>query len=116
MFSAEFETSQWLNCSKTVLLSLLHFRMLISRPINFYDGRLNVNRNHTATDTNELLDIHGHVLLLHAWDSELLPEQLRPPLFGVGLVQVRLRVCVPPPHVCVQLPQAPQFDQPPLTI
>lgn len=46
MFSAEFETSQWLNCSKTVLLSLLHFRMLISRPINFYDGRLNVNTHY----------------------------------------------------------------------
>ena len=34
---------------------------------------------------------------------------------GGGLVHVRMRVCVPRPHVTVQLLQAPQFDQPPLT-
>lgn len=32
---------------------------------------------------------------------------------GGGLVQVRLRVCDPPPHVTLQLPQAFQFDHPP---
>ncbi len=57
----------------------------------------------------------GHSLVLQDWDWELFPWQSIPPLVGGGLVQVRMRVWIPPPHVRLQLPQTPQFDQPPLT-
>lgn len=30
-------------------------------------------------------------------------------------MQLRVRTCVPPPHVTVQVPQDPQLDKPPST-
>ena len=57
----------------------------------------------------------GQLFVLHDRDWEWLPWQKSPPLGG-GLVQVRERVCFPPPHVTLQLPQAFQLDHPPLTV
>ena len=57
--------------------------------------------------------------MLHNRDCEPLPPLQNPGSVtfledrGGGLVQVRLRVCDPPPHVKLQLPQAFQFDHPP---
>ena len=46
---------------------------------------------------------------------ELFPEHGEPLLAGTGLVQVRMRVCDPPPHVTSQALHVPQVDQPPST-
>ena len=54
-----------------------------------------------------------HVLVLHARVSVALPEHWLPPYLGDGLVQLRLRVCVPPPHVLEQPLNEVQPDQPP---
>ena len=43
------------------------------------------------------------------------PKQLAPPLAGDGLLQLRVRVCVPPPHVTLQVPQLAQPPQFPST-
>ena len=43
------------------------------------------------------------------------PTQLSPPLAGAGLLQSRVRVCVPPPHVTLQVLQVFQIPQFPLT-
>ena len=43
------------------------------------------------------------------------PTQLSPPLAGAGLLQSRVRVCVPPPHVTLQVLQVSQIPQFPLT-
>ena len=40
-----------------------------------------------------------HRAVLHDWDWELLPKHPAPPPDGGGLVQVRMRVCVPTPQV-----------------
>ena len=56
-----------------------------------------------------------HPCVLHDRDSELLPRQFSPPPEGGGLLQVRMRVCEPPPHVTLQPLHVPQLDQPPLT-
>ena len=56
-----------------------------------------------------------HSFVLHAWDWTLLPWHWAPPLLGAGLLQVRVRVCVPPPHVTLQRSKSPQLDHAPLT-
>ena len=43
------------------------------------------------------------------------PTQLAPPLAGAGLLQKRVRVCVPPPHVTLQVLQELQPPQFPFT-
>ena len=43
------------------------------------------------------------------------PTQLSPPLAGAGLLQSRVRVCVPPPHVTLQVLQVFQLPQFPFT-
>ena len=55
----------------------------------------------------------GQLFLLHDWDSKGIPWQSLPPPCGGGLEHDRTRVSCPLPHVTVQLPQAPQGDQPP---
>ena len=40
-----------------------------------------------------------HWCVLQDWDWELPPEHPVPPPDGGGLVQVRMRVCDPPPQV-----------------
>jgi hypothetical protein len=42
------------------------------------------------------------------------PLHCAPPFAGAGLVQVRVRVWVPPPQVVEQAPQLLQLLQPPL--
>ena len=54
--------------------------------------------------------------MLHDCDWELVPEHPAPPPEGVGLLQLRMRVCDPPSHVWLQLPQAPHSDQLPSTV
>ena len=49
----------------------------------------------------------GQAAVLQLCDSVADPLQLAPPLAGAGLVQVRLRVWVPPPQLTEQLPQLP---------
>ena len=49
----------------------------------------------------------GQAAVLQLCDSVAEPLQLAPPLAGAGLVQVRLRVWVPPPQLTEQLPQLP---------
>ena len=58
---------------------------------------------------------HG-ISLLQDCVSVLFPGQRNPRNAGGGLVQVRYRICVPPPHVCEHLPQAFQAAQFPSTI
>ena len=43
------------------------------------------------------------------------PAQFLPPCAGGGLVQVRLRVCSPPPHCLLHSPYGPQAEYPPST-
>lgn len=59
--------------------------------------------------------LQGQGAAPHCWLSVAGPEHGNPPLDGGGLVQVRVLVWVPPPHVTVQEPQALQSDQPPST-
>ena len=54
-------------------------------------------------------------MLLQDCDWELIPWQSAPPPAGDGFVQLRMRVCDPPPQVTVQPLQLPQTDHPPLT-
>ena len=42
-------------------------------------------------------------------------SQSLPPFAAGGLVQVRLRVSTPPPHVLVHLPYCDQAEYPPFT-
>lgn len=53
----------------------------------------------------------GHGSWLHVWRSPLWPWHVFPPHCGMGLVQVRTRVWVPPPHVAVHWLQSNQDDQ-----
>ena len=64
----------------------------------------------------KLISVPGHGLLLQDWVSLLFPTQSAPPPDGGGLLQVRLRICCPPPHVTLQASQTPQSDQPPSTV
>lgn len=57
----------------------------------------------------------GQPFVLQATESVELPQQLFPPYIGVGLLQERDRVLVPPPQVTGQYPQPPQLPQPPCT-
>lgn len=53
------------------------------------------------------------VLQVLFWEGD--PAQLAPPYCGEGLLQLRVRNCDPPPQVTVQVPQDPQFENPPST-
>ena len=53
--------------------------------------------------------------VLQSWFSDVFPTQGAPPYSGAGLVQLRVRTCVPPPHDTVHVPQDPQVDKPPST-
>ena len=54
--------------------------------------------------------------VLQLWVSVSGPEQPAPPQDGAGLVQVRVRVCVPPPQEAEQPLQPLQPLQPPSTL
>ena len=43
--------------------------------------------------------------MLQACEEPAVPGQLAPPYCGAGFEHVRDRVCVPPPHVTVHVPQ-----------
>lgn len=58
----------------------------------------------------------GHGLSLHERSSTFPPRQSRPPKCGEGLVQVRVRLCTPPPQVTLQTSQYPQSVQFPSTV
>lgn len=60
--------------------------------------------------------VPGHPMVLQNVDRELGPWQSTPPIAGGGLVQVRVRVCIPLPQVRLQPPQGFQLDHPPLTM
>ena len=63
------------------------------------------------------VDSRGHGSILHACVSWLLPGQAFPLQEGAGLLQVRLRVCVPPPHVTGQPEEkGPQGPHLPCTV
>ena len=53
--------------------------------------------------------------MLHSRDSSLSPIQSSPLFAGGGLVQLRVWICLPPPHVTVHSLQGPQLDQFPST-
>ena len=57
----------------------------------------------------------GHVASLQLVVDSKGPVQLLPPWFGLGLVQVRVLVCVPVPHVLVQALNWLHKLKPPLT-
>ena len=63
------------------------------------------------------IDSRGHGRILHVCVSWLLPVQGFPLQEGAGLLQVRLRVRVPPPHVTGQPEEkGPQGPHPPSTV
>lgn len=74
---------------------------------NLLLGRANRSRTCKRTCLHLLL----HAFLLHSRPSSRTPSQTRPSL-GRGL-QVRMRVCRPPPQSLVQSPQADHGFQPP---
>lgn len=51
----------------------------------------------------------------HTSECVFLSWQNTPPALGGGLLQVRVRVRIPDPHVTIQLPQVDHVDQPPFT-
>jgi hypothetical protein len=55
-----------------------------------------------------------HDWVLHDWLWLVAPEQAAPHTLGLGLVQVRVWLCVPPPQVTEQPDQPLQSLQPPL--
>lgn len=56
-----------------------------------------------------------HIWVLQSCVLVELPGQLAPPYWGVGLLHVRVRSCVPPPQVTVHVPQLPHEAQLPST-
>lgn len=63
----------------------------------------------------EFIYIREQGAKIHDCVSWTLPEHGFPPWDGAGCVQDRVRDIIPAPHVTLQEPQLPQFDQPPLT-
>ena len=61
------------------------------------------------------LNIPAHSCELHGLRSRDLPSQYSPPLDGWGLVQLRERVWIPPPHLRLQVVQGVHLVQPPST-
>ena len=57
----------------------------------------------------------GQTPVLQDWNMRELSWHCLPPNCGGGLVQLRTRLCNPPPQVTLQLSHAPQDDQPPST-
>ena len=55
-------------------------------------------------------------MFLQAKDSTSFPIQAVPPFEGRGLVQERILVIFPIPHVTEQSDILPQSDQPPFTV
>lgn len=74
---------------------------------------LQILRNMNTEDM--ILHLLGQCCVLQACDDPLLPGHAAPPYCGAGFVHVRDRVCEPPPHVTVQIPQDPQLAQTPST-
>ena len=62
----------------------------------------------------QLVDGVQHDWMLHDWLSVVEPEHAAPQLLGLGLLHVRVRLWVPPPHETEQLDQPDQPLQPPL--
>lgn len=63
----------------------------------------------------EFIYIREQGAKIHDCVSRTLPEHGFPPWDGAGCVQDRVRDILPAPHVTLQEPQLPQFDQPPCT-
>lgn len=63
----------------------------------------------------EFIYIREQGAKIHDCVSWTLPEHGFPPWDGAGCVQDRVRDIIPAPHVTLQEPQLPQFDQPPFT-
>ena len=87
--------------------------------INDSDNNNN-NNNRQQQQQQQWQDVNNvpgnrHPFVLHAWDWTLVPWHWAPPLLRAGLLQVRMRVCVPPPHVTLQRSKSPQLDHAPLT-
>ena len=55
----------------------------------------------------------GHSLSLHVPVFMFVPVHTRPPFLGLGAVQARLRVQLPPPQLAEHGPQPPHRVQPP---
>lgn len=58
----------------------------------------------------------GHGVVLHSWYSCAGPEHVVPPYFGLGFVQVRLRLRTPELQSRVHWVHELQTDQPPFTV
>ena len=58
----------------------------------------------------------GQWLVLQDWFMRLGPWHGSPPPIGGGFVQLRIRLCDPPPQVRLHLSHGPQDDQLPLSI
>ena len=58
----------------------------------------------------------GQWLVLQDWFMRLGPWHRSPPHSGEGFVQLRIRLCDPPPQVRLHLSHGPQDDQLPLSM
>jgi len=101
----------WACCSDTVLQQLPRASRA-SFIIYGDDAKLHL-RGATCSRACKRTCLHLllHAFLLHSRPSSRTPSQTRPSL-GMGL-QVRIRVCRPPPQSLVQSPQADHGFQPP---
>ena len=97
---------------KVIKMIFLHF----SKPcvVSLY-SLFNLQESNLRSTTLIIFPLPGQPCPLQDWVMELFPKHGEPLLAGTGLVQVRMRVCDPPPHVTSQALQVPQVDQPPST-
>ena len=63
-----------------------------------------------------LLNLPGHGLVPQVRESTASPTQGKPPPTGAGLLQARVRICIPPPHVLEHAPNLPNRPQLPSTM
>ena len=91
------------NCNRVLVIVSVTFPFCKAQ--NF---PLNGNTDHRL--------LPGQTPLLQDWYVTGLSWHCLPPHCGGGLVQLRTRLCNPPPQVTLQLSHAPQGDKPPSTI
>ena len=83
-----------------LLAGVVTMKLRVATPVGPHGSEQSLSSLYEPTQST------GQASVLHAWLS-LVPSASQVPPLAAGVVTMKLRVCVPPPHGTEQLSQAP---------